>query len=58
MENQSIHRAQHLDMIYSQSGTLYDLLPHSLGNLNPPTTQKPRAHADGLVGAISSIAIK
>ena len=45
-------------MIYSQSGTLYDLLPHATGNLNPPTTQKPRAHTDGLVGAISGVAIK
>ena len=37
---------------------LYDLLPHSPGNLNPPATQKPGAHVDDLVGAISGIAIK
>ena len=35
---QSIRRAQHLDLIYSQSSTLYDLLPHAPGNPNPPAT--------------------
>jgi hypothetical protein len=27
MEEQAISRAQYLDLIYSQTGTLYDLLP-------------------------------
>ena len=35
---------------------LYDLLPHAPGNPNPPATKKTGAHADGLVGAISSVA--
>ena len=37
-EDQSIRRAQHLDLIYSQPRTLHDLLPHAPGNPNPPTT--------------------
>ena len=45
-------------MIYLQSGALYDLLPHAPGNLNPLATQKSGVHADGLVGAISDVAIK
>ena len=57
-EDQCICRAQHLDLIYSQSGTLYDLLPNALGNPNPPATQKTRAHADGLVGTIYGVATK
>jgi hypothetical protein len=28
-KEQEIHHAQHLDLIYSQSGTLYDLIPHA-----------------------------
>ena len=55
-EDQCIFRAQHLDLIYSQSGTLYDLLPHAPGNPNPPATQKTGAHVDGLIGAISGVA--
>ena len=58
MEDQSICCAKHLDLIYSQSGTLYDLRSHAPGNLNPLATQKLGALVDGLVGAISGIAIK
>ena len=53
---QCICRAQHLDLIYSQFGTLYDLLPNGPGNPNPLATQKTGAHADGLIGTISGIA--
>ena len=28
-EDQGIHHDQHLDLIYSQSGTLYDLIPNA-----------------------------
>ena len=28
-EEQAIARAQNLDLVYSQSGTLYDLIPHA-----------------------------
>ena len=55
-EDQSIRRAQHLYLIYSQSGTLYDLLPHAFGNPNSHATQKPGVHTDGLVGTISGVA--
>ena len=47
-----------MDLIYSQSGTLYDLIPNAPSNPNPPTTQKIRAHANGLVGTISGVATK
>ena len=57
-EDQCIRRAQHLDLIYSQYGTLYDLLPHAPGNPNPLATQKTGAHADGLIGTIYGIATK
>ena len=54
-EDQCIHHAQHLDLIYSQSGMLYYLLPNAPGNLNSLTTQKPGAHADSLIGMVSGI---
>ena len=37
-EDKSIRHAKNLDLIYSQSGTLYDLLPNAPGNPNPPAT--------------------
>ena len=58
IEDQCIRRAQHLDLIYSQSSTLYDFLPNAPGNPNPLATQKIGAHADGLVGTISGVATK
>ena len=57
-KDQCIRRAQHFDLIYSQSGTLYDFLPNAPGNPNPPATQKIGAHADSLVGTISGVATK
>ena len=41
IEEQAIHHAQHLDLIYSQAITLYKIITHALGlqmklfNLNP-----------------------
>ena len=58
MEDQSIRRAQHIDLIYSQFGMLYELLPHAPGNLNPPTTQLPGAHINELISKTSGVAIK
>ena len=58
IEDQCIRRAQHLDLIYSQSGTLYYFLPNAPGNPNPLATQKTEAHANGLIGAISGVATK
>jgi len=45
-------------LIYSQCGTLYDIISYAPGNPNPPTTQRPGVHADGIVGATSGVAIK
>jgi hypothetical protein len=47
-EEQAITRAQYLDLVYSQSGTLYDFLSNvSRANIDP---SKPSSsyHADGL----------
>jgi hypothetical protein len=53
MEEQAISRAQYLDLVYSQMGTLYDLLP----NLPHPGTSTSSAPpvashaADGVIGS-------
>jgi hypothetical protein len=47
-EEEAIARAQYLDLVYSQSGTLYELFP------NAPRPSKPSstAHTDGFIGSI------
>ena len=52
-EEQDIFRAQELDLIYAQSGLLYEIIP------NAPTSNfdskvKPGPHADGIVGSNST----
>ena len=46
--------AKHLDLIYSQLGTLYDIIPQAPRPLNdkPQTTRGP--HADGVIGSVST----
>ena len=51
LEEQAIHAAQQLDLIYSQSQLLYSILPKAprLGtNLSKPS---PSSHVDGMIGS-------
>ena len=50
-EEQAITRAQYLDLIYSQSGTLYDILPDAprFGTSKAP----PTPAVDGVIGSVS-----
>ena len=53
-EEQSISRAQYLDLVYSQSETLYDLIPQApcpSTDLAKPSVEVP---VDGIVGSIQS----
>ena len=51
-EEQSIFRAQELDLIYAHSGLLYEIIPNAPhSNFDPKV--KPRPHADGIVGSAS-----
>jgi len=45
--------SQHLDLIYYQLGTLYDIIPNSLHSSTDPHQPHPRPHANGVVGSIS-----
>jgi hypothetical protein len=51
-EEKVISRAQYLDIIYSQTGTLYDLIPDApRPSTNPTPTPPTTSHAaDGVIG--------
>jgi hypothetical protein len=49
-EEKSIMCAQNIDLIYSQSGTLYDIIRCMLLSLNDPKNLNLRPHVDGVVG--------
>jgi hypothetical protein len=56
-EEQAISRAQYLDLVYSQTGTLYDLLPDlPRPGTTPATSTAPAAShaADGVIGTTHS----
>jgi hypothetical protein len=51
---QSIARAQYLDLVYSQSGTLYDFPPNVARANTDPSKTSSSSHADGVIGSIRS----
>ena len=48
-EDQVIFRAQQLDLIYAQSGLLYEIIPNAPRSSFDPKV-KPGPHVDGIVG--------
>jgi hypothetical protein len=56
MEEQAISRAQYLDLVYSQTGTLYDLLPDLPHPSTSTTSTTPAAShaADGVIGTFQA----
>ena len=44
-EEKTINHAQYLDLVYSQSSTLYDLIPHAPRATYDPS-KHPQAHTD------------
>ena len=56
-EEKSISRAQYLDLVYSQSETLYDLIPQAPPPSTDPAKPPEEFHVDGIVGSIHSISI-
>ena len=52
-EEQDIFRVQELDLIYYQSGLLYEIIPNALHSSFDPKV-KPGPHADGIVGCASA----
>ena len=54
IEDDVIRRAQHLDLIYSQLGTLYDIIPQTPRTSNNKPRTTPGAHVDGVIGFVST----
>jgi len=55
-EEQAIARAQYMDLVYSQSGTLYDIIPHASrasNDLTSITSSVKTGSVDGVIGSIS-----
>jgi hypothetical protein len=50
-EEDAIMRAQQFELIYSQSGLLYNILPDAPRLILDKTRQRARPHADGIVGS-------
>jgi hypothetical protein len=50
-EEDAIMRAQQLELIYSQSGLLYEILPDAPRSILDKTRQRARPHANGIVGS-------
>jgi hypothetical protein len=44
-------RAQQIELIYSQPGLLYEILPDAPRSILDKTRQRARPHADGIVGS-------
>jgi hypothetical protein len=57
IEEQAILRAQHLDFIYSQSGTLYDIIPNSPRLSTYPRNPTNGHHTDGVVSSVSHASV-
>jgi hypothetical protein len=53
-EEKAICCARHLDLIYSQSSMLYNIIPHALLSSNENLRLAPRPYADVVVGFASS----
>jgi hypothetical protein len=50
-EEEAIMRAQQLELIYSQSGMLYEILPDAPRSTLDKSKQKFGPHVDGIVGS-------
>jgi hypothetical protein len=53
-EEEAIARAQYLDLVYSQSGTLYELIPNAPRPSTDPSKPSSTAHADGVIGSVKT----
>jgi hypothetical protein len=50
-EEDTIMRAQQLELIYSQSGLLYEIFPDAPRSILDKTRQRSGPHADGIIGS-------
>jgi hypothetical protein len=53
-EEEAIAHAQYLDLVYSQSDTLYELIPNTPHTSTDPSKPSSTAHADGVIGSVKT----
>ena len=51
-KEKAITQAQYLELVYSQSGTLYDLISQAPHPSTDPSKPPAETHVDGIVGSI------
>ena len=56
-EEQDISWDEYLDLVYSQYGTIYDLIPQAPHPSTNPTKPLVEVHVDGIVGSIQSLSV-
>jgi hypothetical protein len=54
IEEEAIARAQYLDLVYSQSGNLYELIPNATHATNDPSKPSSASHADGVISSVKT----
>jgi hypothetical protein len=54
IEEESIARAQYLDLVYSKSGTLHDLIPNATCATTDPSKPSSSSHADGVISDVKT----
>jgi hypothetical protein len=47
-------RSQQIELIYSQSGLLYEIFPYAPQSILDKTKQRYGPHADGIIGSIKT----
>ena len=57
-EEEAILKAQQLDLIYSQFGILYEIIPDAPWPTHSVEKPKPGPHDDGMVGSVKSPTIE
>ena len=56
-KEQAISQAQYLELVYSQSETLYDLIPQDPCQSTDPAKPPAEVPIDGIVGSIQSLSV-
>jgi hypothetical protein len=53
-KEEAIARAQYLDLVYSQSGTLYELIPNATHATTDPSKPSSTSDVDGFIGSVKT----
>jgi hypothetical protein len=53
-KEEAISRAQYLDLVYSQSGILYELIPNATRATTDPSKPLSTSYADGVIGSVKT----